>query len=197
MARPRKATDGEIFEAAFRVMQRRGPAQWTLAEIADEVGLTAGALVQRFGSKRDLQIELIRAFADGVPGLYAELRAAHDSPLEAVRAYASQIACLADTTEGLAHHLDYLRLDLTDPEMHRHFRRQAEAARSFLRDAIADAVLEGELAPDTEADRLTRLVETVVTGSLFTWVTYRDGSAEAWVREDLDFVLGMYAPTPR
>ena len=175
-------------------MGRRGPAQWTLAEVADEVGLTAGALVQRFGSKRDLQIALIRAFADGVPDMYAELRAAHDSPLEAVRAYAARIACLAETPAGLAHHLDYLRLDLTDPDMHVHFRRHAEATRSFLRGAIADAVRQGELAADTDADRLTRLVETTITGSLFTWATYRDGSAKAWVRADLDVVLGMFAP---
>lgn len=192
MARPRKATDEAIFEAAYRVMQRLGPAQWTLSDIAEEVGLTAGALVQRFGSKRALQIRLIERFADGVPAMYADLRRRHDSPLAAVRAWADRIACLAETPEGLAHHLDYLRLDLTDPDMHVHFRRQADAARRFLRDALRDAAGRGELAAETQVDTLVRQVETTVTGSLFTWATYREGPAADWVRRDLDLALHPY-----
>lgn len=189
MARPRKASDEEIYEAAFRIMGRVGPTEWTLADVAAEVGLTAGALVQRFGSKRQLQLDLIKLYAEGAPRMLAGLREQHDSPLAAVRAWADQVACLADSPEGLAHHLDYLRLDLTDPEMHAHFKRQAEAGRMFVRDAVADAARAGELPPDTDAEVVARLVETVVTGSLFTWATYREGAAREWVRKDLDAVL--------
>jgi AcrR family transcriptional regulator len=196
VARPRKASDEEVYQAAFRVMGRVGPAQWTLADVADEVGLTAGALVQRFGSKRELQIALVRLYADGVPLMYAELRSRHRSPLAAVRAYARQVACLAESPEGLAHHLDYLRLDLTDPDMHVHFVRQAEAARAFLRGALSDAADAGELGGGADLERLTRLVETTITGSLFTWATYREGSAETWVLSDLDTALEPFAPAP-
>jgi len=190
VARPRKATDEEIYEAAFRVMGRLGPARWTLEDVAREVGLTASALVQRFGSKRRLQLDLVRMFAESVGDTYEELRARHASPLAVVRAWADGVACLAGSPEGLAHHLDYLRLDLTDPEMHVHFRRQAEAGRAFLRRTLAEAVELGELPAGTDSDGLARLVETVVSGSLFTWATYREGPAEAWVRRDLDLVLG-------
>ena len=61
--RPRKASDAEVFAAAGRVMARVGPAQLTLAQIAGEAGLTAGALVQRFGSKRELLVALSNEFA--------------------------------------------------------------------------------------------------------------------------------------
>jgi AcrR family transcriptional regulator len=175
VARPRKASDEEIYEAAFRIMGRVGPTEWTLADVAAEVGLTAGALVQRFGSKRQLQLDLIKLYAEGAPRMLAGLRRQHDSPLAAVRAWADQVACL--------------RLDLTDPEMHAHFKRQAEAGRMFVRDAVADAARAGELPPDTDAEVVARLVETVVTGSLFTWATYREGAAREWVRKDLDAVL--------
>jgi len=190
VARPRKASDDEIYEAAFRVMQRVGPAEWTLEDVAGEVDLTPSALVQRFGSKRQLLVELVRLFADGVPGMYEELRARQEAPLGAVRAWAHGIACMGETPEGLSHHLDYLRLDLTDPDMHPHFLRQAEAGRAFLRRTLAEAVDAGELPPETDVDALARLVETTVTGSLFTWATYREGTAGEWVRRDLDLVLG-------
>ncbi len=68
--RPRKASDEEIFAAAHRIMSRLGPAQWTLADIAAEAGLTAGALVQRFGSKRGLLLalaeQLVVAYGDRI-----------------------------------------------------------------------------------------------------------------------------------
>ena len=41
-----------MFAAMGRVMRRVGPAELTLGAIAAEAGVTAGALVQRFGSKR-------------------------------------------------------------------------------------------------------------------------------------------------
>lgn len=197
MARPRKASDDEIFEAAYLVMQRLGPAQWTLADIASEAGLTAGALVQRFGSKRTLHVALISRFADGVPGMYAALRKLHRSPLAALRAYVDQVACLAASPEGLAHHLDYLRLDLTDPDMHVHFKRQAEAARAFVSAVLAEAVACGELRAGTDTAALTRLVETMITGSLFTWATYREGPAATWMRRDLNAVLAPHGVATR
>jgi AcrR family transcriptional regulator len=194
VARPRKATDDQIFEAAYRVMRRRGPSEWTLADIAAEAGLTAGALVQRFGSKRDLLVTLIERFAAAVPDLHAALRAKHRSPLAALRAYAAHVACLAASPGELAHHLDYLKLDLTDPKMHPHFKHQAEAARSFVSATLAEAVARGELRKGTNVARLTRLVESVVTGALFTWATYREGSAAHWMRRHLDDLLASYKP---
>ena len=52
--RRRKAEDADVFAALVRVMKHRGPAELTLRAIAAEAGVTAGALVQRFGSKRAL-----------------------------------------------------------------------------------------------------------------------------------------------
>src|SRR5687768_12664904 len=58
MARPRKVSDDEVFAAAMRAMSRVGPGELTLALIAEEAGVTAGALVQRFGSRRQLLVTM-------------------------------------------------------------------------------------------------------------------------------------------
>ena len=52
--RPRQASDEDILKAAFRAIARLGPAKLTLADVAAEAGVSAAALVQRFGSKRAL-----------------------------------------------------------------------------------------------------------------------------------------------
>jgi AcrR family transcriptional regulator len=192
VARPRKVSDEAIFEAAYGVMQRLGPSKWTLADVAAEASLTPGALVQRFGSKRGLLVTLIARFADAAPGMYDELRSRHASALGALDAYVEQTACLAASPETFAHHLDYLRLDLTDPAMRVHFRRHAEAARAFVRETLADAAARGELRRKTDVAALARMVETALTGSLFTWAAYREGPAREWLRRDVEAVLAPH-----
>jgi AcrR family transcriptional regulator len=187
-----KVSDEDVFAAAGRVMSRVGPAQLMLADIAAEAGLTPGALVQRFGSKRDLLLAVSARAAETTPAMFAELRAAHASPLAVLRAYADCMAAMGESPAALAHHLAYLQLDLTDPDFHRHTMAQARATRAALRELVADAIAAGELTPDIDPDALARTIEVTVGGSLMAWAFYRDGSAADWVREDLDAVLRPY-----
>lgn len=184
-----KVSDEEIFAAAGRVMSRVGPAQLMLADIAAEAGLTAGALVQRFGSKRDLLLAVSERAAETTPMMFADLRAAHASPLAVLRAYADCMAAMGESPSALAHHLAYLQMDLTDPDFHRHTMRQAHATRAALRDLVDAAVAAGELSGSVDPDALARTVEVTVGGSLMAWAFYREGKAVDWVREDLDAVL--------
>ena len=125
--RPRKASDEEVFAATQRAMMRLGPTQLTLAEIAAEAGLTAGALVQRFGSKRGLMLAMMSQMADWPRQFFGQLRAEHASPLAALYAYADCFAQMGETPATLAHHLSYLQLDLTDPDFFEHTSAQARA----------------------------------------------------------------------
>ena len=86
--RPRKVTDEQVFAATHRAVTRLAPNELTLAEIAKEAGVTAGALAQRFKSKRLLLLALSRAAAASTGDFIAQLKATHRSPLAAVRAYA-------------------------------------------------------------------------------------------------------------
>lgn len=190
--RPRKASDQEVFAAAQRVMQQVGPAELTLGRIAAEAGVTAGALVQRFGSRRGLMLALMAEFSGSAPGFFARIRAAHPSPLAALRSYAERHARMADSPQTLAHHLAYLQIDLTDPDYHPHMRVQATDTRAELRRLVAEAVDAGELAVSTDVDVLTRAVMAALNGSLFVWATLREGTAAESVRADLDAVLAPY-----
>ena len=128
--RPRKASDADVFAATVRVMNRVGPADLTLAAIAAEAGVTAGALVQRFGSKLALLRTLSKGAAEHSAGLAARMRAAHASPLAAVMAYARCLAGLAPSPAALARNLAYLQLDLTDRYLYPPLLRQAQASRA-------------------------------------------------------------------
>jgi AcrR family transcriptional regulator len=193
-ARPRKVSDEDVFAAVLRVMNRLSPAQVTLAEIAAEAGVTSSALVQRFGSKRELLLSVTGLAAEGTEAFFERLRAAHDSPLAALHAYAACFAEMAETPEALAHHLGYLQMDLTDPDFRRHARDQARVADRAIRGLLEEAVAAGELATGTDIDALTRAVIAVLGGSLIAWAVRQRGSATAWMRADLDAVLGPHLP---
>jgi len=195
--RPRKVSDEEVFGAVHRVMSRVAPAQLTLSAIAAEAGVTAGALVQRFGSKRRLLLTLMTRVADATGEMFAGLRASHPSPLGALRSYAECVAQMGESPGGLAHHLGYLQMDLTDPEFHRQVRRQARAARAEVRRLLEDAVEARELVTGTDTGRLARTVEAIVGGSLLAWAFHRDGRPSKRVCEDLDSVLAPYVATRR
>jgi AcrR family transcriptional regulator len=170
-------------------MSQTGPAQLTLGAIAALAGLTPAALVQRFGSKRNLLLALAEKSAEASTAFFAELQAAHESPLAALREYARCLAGMGSTPGALAHNLGYLQVDLTDPDFHRHTRAMAVATAISLRELLDAAVKAGELAPLTDTAGLTRLVQAILSGSLLSWAFYREGTAEDWVLEDLEFVL--------
>ena len=65
--RPRETTDEEILSATARVMQRLGPTQITLADVAKEAGVVPATLIQRFKTKRGLLLAACRTAPDAVP----------------------------------------------------------------------------------------------------------------------------------
>jgi len=195
--RPRKVSDEEVFAAAQRAMSRLGPADLTLSAIAAEAGVTAGALVQRFGSKRELQVALSAAAAGSTRGFIDALQKQHRSPLAALRAYSACLAGLASSPAALSRNLAYLQIDLTDPDLRKHLLTQARATRAGLRRLIAAAIEAGEVSRKADPARLARVVDTTLGGSMMSWACYREGTAARWMRKDLDAVLAPYVTKPR
>jgi AcrR family transcriptional regulator len=190
--RRRKAEDADVFAAMGRVMRRVGPAELTLAAIAAEAGVTAGALVQRFGSKRELILAHWRQGA--TPGKAA--RAKHSvpagSPLDELRATATLWGQLAATPRAALRNLAYMQSDWADPAIRQHALRHTRAARARYEQLLTDAVARGELRDDTDVRTLARMIEVTLGGSFLSWTLHRDGSAATRFRDDLDATLRPY-----
>ena len=173
-------------------MQRVGPAELTLEAIAREAGVTAGALVQRFGSKKQLQVALAEGAANWAPAFITELRAQHKSPLAALRAYGDCMAGLAGTPAAYVRNLAYLLEDLSDADLRAQLAKQGLATRAELASLVQAAITAGELATTAKPKTLARTIEAVLSGSMMVWAFYREGPAAKWVRRDLDLVLAPY-----
>src|SRR3954470_14563415 len=126
--RRRKAEDADVFAAMVRLMLRVGLAELTLGAIAAEAGLTAGALVQRFGSKRQLLHAHARyAAATSDIGLDAFRPARTSSPLGTLRGITAVCAAMAATPRAAVRNLAYLQNDLADPVLRKHLLRLKRA----------------------------------------------------------------------
>jgi AcrR family transcriptional regulator len=190
--RRRKAEDTDVFAAMARVMQRVGPAELTLGAIAAEAGVTAGALVQRFGSKRELILAHWRQAAGTGDDHRLQRAARVRSPLSELRAAAALFAGLAVSPRAALRNLAYMQSDWADPAIRPHALRHARAARARYEQLVADAVARGELRADTDAPTLARMIEVTIGGSFLAWTLYREGPAATRFRKDLDTTLRPY-----
>lgn len=189
--RPRTISDEDILIAAHRTIARLGPARVTLADVASEARLAPATLVQRFGSKRGLLLALVEMGVNGVDACFADVRAAHRSPLAALVAAATEMTRHVKSPQELANGLAFLQLDVSDPDFHRLAVKNSRRLQAGYKALLDEAVAAGELAPCDTA-RLARTVGAVSGGSLIGWAIVREGPAEHWVREDLMMLLAPY-----
>jgi AcrR family transcriptional regulator len=184
--RPRQASDEDILKAVFRAMTRFGPARLTLAEVAKEAGISAAAVVQRFGSKRSL----LHA-AGGGDYIFPDLRARHRSHVAALLGMAECMTLMGSTPEAIANTLAFLQIDLTDPDFHRHALAASRGMHDGLRALVRDAIKAGELRR-CDAGRLASALQATMNGSILNWAVHREGDVVTWIRRDLKTVLEPY-----
>jgi AcrR family transcriptional regulator len=191
-ARPRTVSDEDLVNATVRIMSRLGPVKLTLAAIAREAGVTAATLVQRFGSKRSLMLKISADAAQFADACFTMVRQAHPrSPLDALYAAATAMTQHMGTPEELANSLAFLQIDITDPEFHAHTLAMSKKHLAGYRALLKDAIAAGELkALDTA--RMARAINSLAGGSLISWAILREGSAERWVRRDVETLLAPY-----
>ncbi len=193
--RPRETSDEQILAATARVMQRRGPTQLTLADVAKEAGVVPATLIQRFGTKRGLLLAMCRTAPAGVPQQFAAARALHKSPLKALIELYAECTSFAPTPEAMANGLAYLQIDLIDPDFYAITLAQFRALRDETEKLLDEAVAASELRKCDTA-KLARLIQHVNGGAMLSWAVYREGSVAGWVRRDLEALLRPYRRSP-
>jgi AcrR family transcriptional regulator len=113
--RPRTVDDSTILEAAVTVLGRIGPERLTLADVGTEAGLSAATLVQRFGSKRDLLLSVLKFATDGFESRLQTAIVDNDSPIEAIFAAAMNRAGSLDEPEVISNMFAFYLSDMRDP----------------------------------------------------------------------------------
>ena len=195
--RPRTVDDSTILEAAVTVLGRIGPERLTLADVGEEAGLSAATLVQRFGSKRDLMLSVLRFATEGFDERFQQAIKESDSPLEAIFTAAMDRPMHADPG-ALAHMLAFYLSDLGDPDFRALASDNTRKAVAGFKQMLDEAVAQGELAESyVDTEQLAQTIYSLMMGTLLTWTVTGEGSYRARVRNELDVLLRPFRRGPR
>lgn len=196
--RPRTVDDPTILEAALRVLSRIGPERLTLADVGAEAGLSAATLVQRFGSKRDLMLSLLRHATEGIDARFVAAMTSHESPLESLYHAAMDRIGPRGGPVTLANRIAFFLSQLGDPEFHALAVQDTNRAIEGYRRMIENAIEAGELTESyLDSTQLAQTIHAITSGSLVTWSISQQGSLRTKVRRDLDVLLRPFRRGPR
>jgi AcrR family transcriptional regulator len=196
--RPRTVDDSTILEAAVTVLGRIGPDRLTLADVGGEAGLSAATLVQRFGSKRELMLSVMKYATDAMNRRHEEASANYESPLDALFAAAMDRSDPFGGPEVLANLLSFYLSDLGDSEFRALAIDNSRKAIEGFKRMLDEAVAQGEIAESyVETDQLAETIYSLVMGTLLTWTVTGEGSYRTRVRRELDVLLRPFRRGPR
>ena len=186
MARTKQLSDETVLEAVMLVIFGKGPREFTLGEAGRAAGLSAGTLLQRFGSKQGLVIAALEL---------ANRRnfAALDRLPEATGAEAI-IRIFVDRTPGPEHEhlvsdqLLWLRESMADVAVNAVSRDYFVQFRKALADRMPVMAI--------PADQAVLLVEALWHGSMIQWGIGRDGHLRAYVERNLRRWFALAGASP-
>jgi hypothetical protein len=99
------------------------------------------------------------------------------------------------TPQELSHHLSFLQLELGDEEFRAATLQHTDAMVREIAGLLQAAVTAGELeACDT--GQLAKAVHVTYNGALITWAIMRTGDIDRFLRDELEFLLERYSPSP-
>jgi AcrR family transcriptional regulator len=176
MARPKRISDEVVLEGALRVMFRTGPAEFTLAAVAAEVGIAPPTLVQRFGDKRGLILRALAQDNGEFSGLIAQQPSGKGRA--AVMGLLLRFTPDIEDPDVLTTGLLWLREDFRDPELNAFARERWQ----LLRAAVAERMPPLPVPPDLAA----RLIEAQWQGAFNQWGFFQEGRLRDFVAASLE-----------
>jgi AcrR family transcriptional regulator len=164
MGRPFTASDEDVLQAAARVLLRRGPDGFSVAEVASEVGIGRTAIILRFKSTHDLKMTLLTKMVERFAGDLAKVPkiSGGDGLLQLGAFIGSYLRSRENGARFFANFSSNLQ--------HRDLIRLEERRGEFLRQAIAEAM------PKLPIDRESAVTAFMahLTGSIIAWLSLED-----------------------
>lgn len=189
--KPTEVRRREIADAALRVIGTEGASALTAAKIANQIGVTSGALFRHFPTLEAILDEAVDRSLEALEGTFP----AHDlPPLERLRSIALARIALLSRNPGLAWLLmsDQVYLTVSDGAVTR-LRAMVKRSRTFLLTALREANRNGTIRRDVSPEDLL----VIFTGAVHSLVGAR-GVHRSRVRRDgaLDALFTLLAPLP-
>lgn len=193
MGRPRSFDKTEALARVRDEFWKRGYAGTSLDDLMKATGLGKGSLYLAFGDKHQLFLEVLDGYIERGIAAVRKALSGEAPAIARLRAFfratpkAGGRGCLLmkSTTE----------LASTDPEVEERARRNYRELEAAITEVVREAIAEGDLAKETDAPKLARLLLAVGQGMLFLSKTgLTDGELDAIGEEATTRLLGVEKP---
>lgn len=184
MPRPKLHSDEQILDIAQAVLVQKGPSDFTLSDVANAVGISRAALIQRFKDKAALHARVMERMTQEVRDYFA---AASPQPgLDPLWAMLKDLIAGMGSGAGTEAYLLLLWGDIKDPAL----RALAHERNELVRMAIETRLP----AMPHEPRQASLLVQAVIQGSCMQWLVAREGGLASFMTERTREVLCVLYP---
>ncbi len=195
IGRPRTFSDEAIYIATATVLSKIGNEHLTLSQIAEEVGCSPPALVQRFGSKRALLMNYVNWTTDRVRERYEKVVATDATPLQMIKDLValprSERPYEITDPEGLPASVFVHLAAWNDPS----FRPLVEQRTSLIEESLStlleNATDAGEIK-DCDVPEMARTMLTAFSGAMLQSISIQREPIEQRLAELVDILLRPY-----
>jgi AcrR family transcriptional regulator len=195
VGRPRLFEDDAIFAATARVVARVGHDRTTLTAIAEEVGCSAPALVQRFGSKRALVRSFIEYSIEHGHERWHEATESADSPIDAIKARVrvprSKRPSELSDPDGFPVTVFFHLAAWEDEALRPVLAQRRKDAEGEIRRLLEEATARGEIANCDEADT-AGVMFAAFTGAALQFLAEPEMKIERRLEDLVDKIIAPY-----
>lgn len=170
MPRPKLVSDDQVLDAAHLAMLRLGPDRFTLNDVAEAVGLSRAALIQRFTDKRTLHLKTMERATQEVRDYFAA--APQGQGIPALWAMLADLIGGMGSGEGFGGYLLLASSDLSDPDLNRLARERNELVRGAIYERLPEAPGRADAAA---------LIQATIQGASMVWLVERPGGLADYV----------------
>lgn len=186
-------TRARVVAAAIGIFGRYGYRGGTLQAVADETGITPGAIIRLFGSKQDLLLAVVQAWDDQV----SDILRGEPQGL-AYFAALQRVMALHVRNRGLLELHTTLGAEASDPNhpAHEYMAERYQRVRATVTEELLHAVQDGDLAPldPARAAYEASCLIAVMDGLQVQWLVDPSVDLERAFAFHLDAMLGRLRP---
>ena len=184
MARPKLHSHEFILNTALSVLLQKGPTAFTLSEVAEAVGISRAALIQRFKDKATLHRKVMERNTQEVRDYFANANPAKG--LDALWAMVKDLITGMGSGAGTEGYLLLMWGDVQESSL-----RALAAERNRL---VLKAIEERLPAEPRSPEDTAGLIQTVIQGSCMQWLVEPEGELATFMTARTRMVLSILYP---
>ncbi|RVT83898.1 TetR/AcrR family transcriptional regulator [Rhodobacteraceae bacterium CCMM004] len=184
MPRPKLHSDDFILETALSVLLRKGPSAFTLTDVADAVGISRSALIQRFKDKSTLHQKVMQRTTQDMRDYFAH--ADFEKGLDPLWLMLKDLIAGMGSGSEIEGYLLLLWGDVQEPSL----RVLAAERNRLVLKAIETRLPDTPHGPESTAC----LIQSVIQGSCMQWLVEPEGELAAFMTEQTRMILTMLYP---